>query len=228
MNTEIQTNKYTVSSGSEKVFSIINTSLDELENYDAPFLKERLVGKVFITEDEYEKSFSEFKKYLKLIILGHKNIAMTSRSVDLIWHQFILFTKEYHEFCNRFFGRYLHHVPETESRPIKSEDKNKIFDAYANVFNEEAPQIWGSRKIGDEYIADDLMPLMSPYLDDFSESSFSGGLLSFGNFGCRGCEECSGDGEECKHSIELSNIRLSAFDGCDGCTHCHDGTCSGD
>ncbi len=198
----------------------------DLESYEAPFLKERLLGKVFITEDSYEKSFSEFKRYLVLLMLGHKNIPMTSRSVDIIWHQFILFTKEYHEFCNRFFGRYLHHIPETSSNQIQPDEKNKIFEVYKEVFNDDVPQIWGSKKDNDEYTVEDLIPLMSPYLQDFSETVFPGGL-SFSNFGCRGCEECSGDGDNCKNSIEFGAIRSHAFDGCDGCAHCSDGTCSG-
>ncbi|MFE8645251.1 glycine-rich domain-containing protein [Sphingomonas sp. NCPPB 2930] len=31
--------------------------------------------------------------------------------IDEIWHEFILSTIDYHEFCNSHFGRYIHHVP---------------------------------------------------------------------------------------------------------------------
>jgi len=31
--------------------------------------------------------------------------------IDRIWHEFILHTKHYHEFCNTNFGEYLHHTP---------------------------------------------------------------------------------------------------------------------
>ncbi len=34
-----------------------------------------------------------------------------SQKIDEAWHRFILFTKDYHEFCNRFFGKYIHHGP---------------------------------------------------------------------------------------------------------------------
>ncbi len=190
----------------------------ELESYEAPFLKERLVGKVFLNDESYEKSFKEFKRYISLIILGHKNVAMTSKSVDIIWHQFIIFTKEYHEFCYKFFGRYLHHVPETSSTPIKVDDRNRIFDAYKDVFNEDAPDVWGI-KSNAKYVIEDLIPVKSQYLQDMLETTIIGGLLSFSDFGCRGCEECSGDGEGCKNSI-----MLDSFNSCDGCTHCHDGT----
>lgn len=36
---------------------------------------------------------------------------MPSRSVDVLWHEFILHTKVYDEFCPRAYGRKLHHTP---------------------------------------------------------------------------------------------------------------------
>lgn len=34
--------------------------------------------------------------------------------MDMMWHTFLLFTQEYAEFCQRYFGRFLHHSPITE------------------------------------------------------------------------------------------------------------------
>ena len=39
-------------------------------------------------------------------------IGMPSRAVDEAWHGLILCTALYSEFCNRAYGRYLHHHPE--------------------------------------------------------------------------------------------------------------------
>ena len=36
---------------------------------------------------------------------------MYSLRVDEVWHQFILYTSQYGEFCRRFFGHYVHHAP---------------------------------------------------------------------------------------------------------------------
>ena len=38
---------------------------------------------------------------------------MPSKAVDEAWHEMILMTREYTEFCQRAFGRYLHHLPDT-------------------------------------------------------------------------------------------------------------------
>jgi len=38
-------------------------------------------------------------------------VAMPSRVVDALWHEFILHTRSYDAFCRRAFGRMLHHTP---------------------------------------------------------------------------------------------------------------------
>ena len=40
-----------------------------------------------------------------------------SKQVDLGWHQFILNTHDYAEFCDRIAGRFIHHVPDEFAAP---------------------------------------------------------------------------------------------------------------
>jgi len=40
-----------------------------------------------------------------------------SRMVDLGWHTFILYTREYAAFCQRVAGRFIHHVPSDSGPP---------------------------------------------------------------------------------------------------------------
>jgi len=49
-----------------------------------------------------------FLAYLKS---GCKRVAMPSQVVDELWHEFILFTRDYAQFCQAAFGRFLHHTP---------------------------------------------------------------------------------------------------------------------
>lgn len=42
---------------------------------------------------------------------GRKFVSMPSQVVDDLWHEFILYTRNYHHFCRHAFGRYLHHTP---------------------------------------------------------------------------------------------------------------------
>jgi hypothetical protein len=42
---------------------------------------------------------------------GFKFVAMPSQVVDDLWHEFILFTRDYDAFCQQAFGHFLHHTP---------------------------------------------------------------------------------------------------------------------
>lgn len=56
--------------------------------------------------------------YSRIISLpGNKQMmAMPSRVVDVAWHEFILTTRLYEEFCNNGIGRFLHHTPATAAQ----------------------------------------------------------------------------------------------------------------
>jgi hypothetical protein len=49
-----------------------------------------------------------FLAYLKS---GLQYISMPSQVVDDLWHEFILYTRHYEQFCKRAFGGFLHHTP---------------------------------------------------------------------------------------------------------------------
>lgn len=49
-----------------------------------------------------------FLAYLKS---GCRVVSMPSQVADDLWHEFILYTRQYNQFCRRAFGRFLHHAP---------------------------------------------------------------------------------------------------------------------
>jgi hypothetical protein len=49
-----------------------------------------------------------FLVYLKS---GKKHVAMPSQVVDDLWHEFILYTRHYEQFCKKAFGQMMHHTP---------------------------------------------------------------------------------------------------------------------
>jgi len=42
---------------------------------------------------------------------GKRYVAMPSQVADDLWHEFILYTKNYEHFCRHAFGGFLHHTP---------------------------------------------------------------------------------------------------------------------
>jgi hypothetical protein len=52
-------------------------------------------------------------------------VSMPSRIVDEAWHEFILFTRDYQDFCQKVFGQFLHHIP-TESMTHQTSTQRRI------------------------------------------------------------------------------------------------------
>jgi hypothetical protein len=76
---------------------------------------------------------------------------MHSLRVDEVWHQFILFTAQYLDFCQRFFGRYIHHspsnAPETENEIAVPVASFAMFrERYQELFGSSLPDIWYDEK----------------------------------------------------------------------------------
>jgi hypothetical protein len=49
--------------------------------------------------------------FITHLMSGGYVVAMPSRIVDELWHEFILHTREYQHFCDKAFGRFMHHRP---------------------------------------------------------------------------------------------------------------------
>jgi hypothetical protein len=49
--------------------------------------------------------------FLAYLHSGCRFVSMPSQAADDLWHEFILYTRDYDAFCARAFGRFLHHTP---------------------------------------------------------------------------------------------------------------------
>ena len=89
----------------------------QLLAFEAPYVEEKLLQKgQFATRDECRRALVELMKYLWLSFVFDQRFSMVSKRVDNVWHQFILFTREYHAFCQQHFGSYMHHAPHVGPR----------------------------------------------------------------------------------------------------------------
>lgn len=56
--------------------------------------------------------FEGLKQYFRIALAADRRmVAMPSQVVDELWHEFILYTRNYQAFSSRAFGRFLHHTP---------------------------------------------------------------------------------------------------------------------
>jgi hypothetical protein len=132
--------------------SIPRSSVDALA-YEAPFLIEKLLKEYIVeTAEEGEALFTEVKRFLVLVDADRSKIwDMYSSRVDAVWHQFILFTNQYMDFCQGFFGRYLAHspsnAPEAQSvNPAQATSFEDFQGRYHQLFAESLPDVWFDEK----------------------------------------------------------------------------------
>jgi hypothetical protein len=113
--------------------------------FEAPYLIEKLV-KDHICADEKEARalFREVKRYFYLSRIDQSTIwEMYSLRIDEIWHQFVLFTRQYMDFCARHYGAYLPHNPSNapgRTVPVATFEEFNAY--YQKTFSEPLPDCW--------------------------------------------------------------------------------------
>lgn len=107
----------------------INRSFKYIKNYKIPqtaILKFNLKRK--LNSEQLLKTVEALKQFFMIYSLqihdknNHK-YAMPSKVADELWHEFMLSSKDYSEFCERAFGQFLHHTPDSPD----SHHENKGF-----------------------------------------------------------------------------------------------------
>lgn len=65
-----------------------------------------------LTDEDVADVLAALKQYFLMCReRGSDMVSMPSKVVDVAWHEFILFTRDYEQFCRFAFGRFLHHIP---------------------------------------------------------------------------------------------------------------------
>ncbi|MFI0372932.1 glycine-rich domain-containing protein [Actinomadura sp. 1N219] len=90
-------------------------SITEPEGLISPDLFRRLVDRIVheqhLSGKDAERLLSQTLAFLKACALNPGAGLAPSRTVDVGWHTFVLYTREYAEFCHRVAGRFIHHTP---------------------------------------------------------------------------------------------------------------------
>lgn len=84
-----------------------------MRDYRHPILLNKMQAELGITCAEAETLFEDVKKFLALCVTSPQSQSLApTKALDQGWHTFILFTKDYAQFCKDYCGRYVHHHPE--------------------------------------------------------------------------------------------------------------------
>ncbi len=98
-----------------------------------------------MSNKEWDWTWFELKRYFLMCSLM-RSVPMYSRQVDAVWHEMLMFTREYEQFCTAFCGEMIHHAPHApDAKPVEGE--RALFDwLYGELF-QQAPvsgRIWGA------------------------------------------------------------------------------------
>ena len=107
-------------------------------SYKHEELAERIARKYELSRAEAEVRFVEVKKFL-IVCASMPEPCKPPQELDLIWHEFILHTRDYAQFCDKFLGRFIHHNP-TEKPHLASQDQ--MFRVARSLFGEIEERLW--------------------------------------------------------------------------------------
>lgn len=103
----------------------------------------RLAHENYWTQNFTKQAVLEYKKFMYLAAVSDMMVS-PSEIVDTVWHQHLIFTKSYHEFC-QILGKKIHHIPSTHNK----EDFKKFKAAkdhtaklYETYFGKQPENIW--------------------------------------------------------------------------------------
>ncbi len=109
---------------------------------DTPILLERIQKALDSDSETARQGLQEVLKFLFLVSKTNQ-ILTPSQKVDLVWHEFILFTKMYDQICHSHFGRFIHHHPGGTREENLQQFKNTL-QAYIENFGEPPYFFWGT------------------------------------------------------------------------------------
>ncbi|MCZ4304810.1 hypothetical protein O4G98_08685 [Zoogloeaceae bacterium G21618-S1] len=127
---------------------------------------------------------------------GRRKLSMPSQAVDDAWHEFILFTRNYQDFCRRGLGRFLHHVPaEAMTRPTQAQDGLKR--SWRHACSHEGIDPKSPTRLPRLFAIDATLGLSDGFsyqLDCLKAGAAASGAYCAGHIGCGGgCSSCSSD-----------------------------------
>jgi hypothetical protein len=100
-----------------------STTLAALLQYKNEDVIFRFTDMFDVPEAEAEDIFTETKKFLYISRQPGVFIPDELLIVDEMWHNFILFTATYKDFCARYFDAYLHHQPASKAEKIQQQQQ---------------------------------------------------------------------------------------------------------
>ncbi|MFD1957900.1 hypothetical protein ACFSL6_27930 [Paenibacillus thailandensis] len=123
---------------------------ERLEAAISPDFEERIRDRVTkawpnLRRDEWNWTWFELKRYFLLCGIV-KSVPMYSKNADRIWHEMLMFTREYEDWCKRYCGEMIHHSPHPPGFEPKPEERAWFDWLYGELFEymPSSRNVWGA------------------------------------------------------------------------------------
>ncbi|RAL21869.1 hypothetical protein [Thermoflavimicrobium daqui] len=117
----------------QEIHSLIQHLENSLPHSYIEAVKGRVMGKYKLDENTWKSRWFEWQRYLIMVAIL-KKVSMYSNEVDEIWHEMLMFTREYDEFCDNFLKTKLHHIPHAPGYKPAPEDRAWFDTVYFILF----------------------------------------------------------------------------------------------
>jgi hypothetical protein len=123
-----------------------------MESYDLSFIRDDMLAKytAYVPEDEVDTAIRELKRFLSLTLLVKNpqfGAFVPAQKVDFAWHEFILRTRQYREFCEGLVGAFVDHTPSETRSAGRAAAAGQLFyytkQCLQQHFGPTPPYIWG-------------------------------------------------------------------------------------
>lgn len=140
--------------------------------------------------------------FLAYLASGRKYVSMPSQVADDLWHEFILYTREYQKFCRRAFGGFFHHSPAVVLSRAQREGNGGLRRVWWQACKEENIDPRRPSRLPLLFALDNKLGIANGFVyvancryrrangdravfcgGDFSDSSFDGSTFGFGDGG---------------------------------------------
>ena len=88
----------------------------EILSYRHERLLQRYMTDNGATTENAQQTFTAFKQFM-IVCAVKPGPKITSEPIDHMWHSFLLFTKDYKQFCDNYLGRFINHEPFEQAAP---------------------------------------------------------------------------------------------------------------
>lgn len=120
--------------------------VDRAMRFDMAEVTRRFAKNEGLSEDIANEIERELKRFLALGALSPDTRYPMTSVVDPLWHEFLVFTRLYHRFCDELGRGFIHHEPRRHGDEPEEATKHRFdvfFSDYRTQFGEDAPRhIW--------------------------------------------------------------------------------------